>query len=118
MVFFSATNLIRSAAALLILCAILHSVSWKATRERFPAKEKAFAAVLWFLLAIDWVVFGCLWLIAASGGVAMQPFLLLSSVIPLAVTAGLCLTAGFTFFPMYLQLGAFLLLVAGTLRLA
>lgn len=118
MAFFSATNLIRGAAALMILCAILHSFAWTTIKARFPADEQALVALLWFLLAIDWAVFGGLWLMAASGSAAMRPLLLLSSVVPLAVTIGLCVVMGFTFFPIYLQLGVLVLLVAGTLRLA
>ncbi len=118
MSFLSATNLIRGAAVLILLCAILHSLAWTTTRMRFPADGQSLVALVWFLLAIDWVVLGGLWLIAASGGAAMRPLLLISSIIPFAVAIGLCLVISPYFFAVYLQLGALLLLVTGTLRLA
>ncbi len=118
MSFLSAANLIRGAAALMILCAILHSLAWTTTRLRFPVEDRALVALVWFLLAIDWTILGGLWLIAASGGGTMRPLLLLSAVVPLAVAVGLCVVISPFFFAVYLQLGALLLLVAGTLRQA
>ncbi|WP_176594245.1 hypothetical protein [Sphingobium sp. EM0848] len=74
--------------------------------------------MVWFLLAIDWIVFGILWLLAAQAGAAFRPLLLVSSAVPVAVAIGLCLAISPFFFPVYLQFGAALLVIVGALRLA
>jgi hypothetical protein len=102
----------------MILCAILHAFAWTSTRARFPAESQSLAALLWFLLAIDWFVLGGLWFMGATGGAAMRPLLLLSSIVPVAVAIGLCLAVSPLFFPVYLQLGAAVLLIVGALRMA
>ena len=113
----SGKNLILVAAFLMFACAVLHSFAWTRTQADFTPEVRQLAALLWFLLAIDWAVIAGLWVLGASQGVAARPQLLLSSVVPIAVAIGLCLTIGPRFFPVYLQLGAAGLLLLGAFRL-
>lgn len=113
----SAKNLIRAAALLLFVCAVLHTLAWKRTQVDFAPEVRQMAALLWFLLGIDWLVIAGLWVVGAAQGVAARGQLLLSSVVPVAVAVGLVLTIGPHFFPIYLQLGAAVLLLLGAFRL-
>jgi hypothetical protein len=115
---FSAANLIRAAAVLLILCALLHTIAWGRTRARFAGEQRSMAAMLWFLLAIDWLVLGLVWLFAATGGPQMQPLLLVMAAVPIAVAIGLCVAVSPLFPPVYLQAAAAVLLIAGALKLS
>ena len=113
----SAKNLIRAAALLMFLCAVLHTLAWKRAQVDFAPEARQMAALLWFLLGIDWVVISGLWAIGAAQGAVARTQLLLSSVVPIAVAIGLVLTIGPRFFPVYLQLGAAGLLMLGAMRL-
>jgi hypothetical protein len=115
---FAATNLIRGAAVLLILCAVLHTISWRTTRARFPGEERSMAALLWFLLGIDWLVLGLVWVFAATGGPQMQPLLLVTAAVPIAAAIGMCVAVSPRFPPVYLQTAAAGLLIAGALKLS
>jgi hypothetical protein len=115
---FSAANLIRLAAVLLFLCAVLHTISWGSTRARFPGEERSMAALLWFLLGIDWLVLGLVWLFAARGGPQMQPLLLVTATVPIAAAIGMCVAVSPRFPPVYLQTAAAVLLIAGALKLS
>ena len=114
----SAKNLIRMAAFLMFVCAVLHSLAWTRAYADFSPEVRQLAALLWFLLGIDWAVVAGLWVMGASQGVAARRLLLFSAVVPIAVAVGLILTIGPLFFPIYLQLGAAGLLLLGTFRLA
>ena len=114
----SAKNLIRAAAFLMFACAVLHSLAWTRASADFSPEVRRLAALLWFLLGIDWVVVAGLWVLGASQGVAARRLLLLSVVVPVAVAVGLILTIGPLFPPIYLQLGAAGLLLLGAFRLA
>ena len=118
MSYFSAPNLIRVAAALLILCAAMHTSGWRSTRARFPGEQRSMAALLWFLLGIDWIVLGLVWLFAATGGRPMQPLLLATAAVPIAVAIGMAATVSARFPPVYLQATAAALLIAGALKLS
>ncbi len=111
-------NLIWAAAAVQILCALLHSLAWPRIQEMFPGDARRMAMLLWFLLAIDWVVFSVVWGLGAAAGPVARPLLLASAVVPVAVAVGLVLTLGPAFFAVYLQLAAAALLLTGALRLA
>jgi hypothetical protein len=115
---FSAANLIRIAAVLIILCSALHTVSWRSTSARFPGKERSLAALLWFLLGIDWLVLGLVWLFAAAGGPQMRPLLLVTAAGPIAAAIGMCVVISPRFPPVYLQTAAAVLLIAGALKLS
>jgi hypothetical protein len=115
---FSAPNLIRGAAVLLILCAVLHTIGWRSTRARFPGEERSTAALLWFLLGIDWLVLGLVWLFAATGGPQLQRLLLVTAAVPIAVAIGMCAAVSARFPPVYLQAAAAALLIAGALKLS
>ncbi len=73
------------------------------------------AALIWFLLAIDWLVIASLWVLGASQGIGARLSLLLSTIVPIAVAIGLGLTVGPLFFAIYLQLSAALLVILGAL---
>ena len=118
MAWLSGKHLIWLAAAMLLACAILHSLAWGRTQASFPPDARRMAALLWFLLAIDWVVFAILWSLGAGVGPAARPLLLVSLAVPIAVAIGLVMTLGPGFFAIYLQLAAAGLLLIGTLRLA
>ena len=118
MAFLNAANFVRLGAVLMILCAVLHMLAWSKTRAQFPAEAQGLAALLWFLLAVDWTVVGALWLLAAQSGPALRSFVMISAIVPVAVAIGLILTLGPAFFPVYLQLGAALLAIAGAFRLS
>ena len=107
--------MIRGGALLLVACAVLHCLAWGRTQAIFAPAERPMAALIWFLLAIDWLVIASLWVLGASQGTGARWSLLLSSVIPIAVAVGLCLTVGPRFFPIYLQLSAAALVIAGAL---
>jgi hypothetical protein len=109
--------LIRGGALVLIACAVLHSLAWTHVQGDFAPAERPVVALVWFLLAIDWLVVAGLWVLAASQGRAARWSLLLSTIIPIAVAVGLCLTLGPGFFPIYLQLSAAALVIAGALYL-
>jgi hypothetical protein len=115
---FSAANLIRGAAVLLILCGVLHTISWRTTRARFLGEERSMAALLWFLLGTDWLVLGLVWLFAATVGRQVQPLLLVTAAVPIAVAIGLCVAVSPRFLPVYLQTAAAVLLIAGALKLS
>jgi hypothetical protein len=115
---FSAASLIRIAAVLLILCSVLHIVSWRSTRARFPGEERSMATLLWFLLGIDWLVLGLVCLFAATGGPQMQPLLLVTAAVPITVAIGMCVAVSPRFPPVYLQAAAAALLIAGALKLS
>ena len=117
MAWLSGKLLIWLAAAVLLACALLHSLAWARTQASFPPDARRMAALLWFLVAIDWVVFAGLWGLGASVGPAARPLLLASSVVPVAVAIGLVLTLGPGFFAIYLQLAAAALLLTGSVRL-
>ncbi|ROZ75095.1 hypothetical protein [Ramlibacter sp. WS9] len=108
---------IWAAAFLMFACAVLHSMAWMRAQGDFSPEARPLAALLWFLLGIDWAVIGGLWVLGASKGIAARPLLLLSVVVPVSVAVGLCLTIGPGFFPVYLQLGAAGLLLLGAFRL-
>lgn len=112
-----AKHLIWAAAFLLGLCAVLHSLAWPRTQAEFSLPSQPLAALLWFLLAVDWLTVAGLWLMGAAKGAAARPLLLLSLVVPVAVAVGLLLTYGPGFPPVYLQLAAAGLLLLGTLHL-
>jgi len=59
------------------------------------------AALIWFLLAIDWLVIASLWVLGASQGIGARLSLLLSTIVPIAVAIGLGLTVGPLFFAIY-----------------
>jgi hypothetical protein len=109
--------LIRGAAFMMLVCAVLHSLAWARVQADFAAGGRATAALVWFLLAIDWLVVAGLWMLGASQGTAARWSLLVSSIIPIAVAVGLLVTFGPRFFPVYLQLSAAVLVIAGALSL-
>jgi hypothetical protein len=108
--------MIRGGALVLVACAVLHSLAWtRVQADLAPPAGRAMAALVWFLLAIDWLVIAGLWLLGASQGTGARWSLLLSSVIPIAVAVGLCLTVGPRFFPIYLLLSSAALVIVGAL---
>jgi hypothetical protein len=115
MITIASKYLIRGGAFLLIACAVLHSLAWTRVQADFAPAGRAMAALVWFLLSIDWLVIAGLWVLGASQGTGARWSLLLSSVIPIAVAVGLCLTVGPRFFPIYLQLSAAVLVIVGAL---
>lgn len=76
------------------------------------------AALLWFLLGIDWLVLGLVWLFAATGGPQMQSLLLVTTAVPIAATIGMCVEVSPRFPPVYLQAAAAVLLIVGALKLS
>ena len=76
------------------------------------------ARLLWFLLGIDWLVLGLLWLVAATGGLRMQPLLLVTAAVPIAAVIGMFVAVSPRFPPVYLQAAAATLLIAGAIRLS
>ena len=117
MTWLSGKHLIWLAAAVLLACALLHSLAWPRTQASFPPDVRRMAALLWFLLMIDWVVFAVLWGLGANVGPAARPLLLASAAVPVSVAIGLVFTLGPGFFAIYLQLAAAALLLIGTARL-
>jgi len=109
--------MIWGAAFLLIACAVLHSLAWTRVQADFAPAGRSMAALVWFLLAIDWLVIAGLWVLGASKGTGVRAWLLLSSIVPIAVAIGLVVTLGPRFFAIYLQLSAAALVIAGALRL-
>ena len=107
--------MIWGAAFLLIACAVLHCLAWMRVQADFAPAGRAMAALVWFLLAIDWLVIAGLWVLGASQGTGARASLLLSAIIPIAVSIGLFLTLGPRFFAIYVQLSAAALVIAGTL---
>jgi hypothetical protein len=116
MAIMSTKNSIRAAAFLMFACSILHLLAWARAQLGFSPEVRQLAALLWFLLGIDWAVIAGLWVLGASQGVAARRQLLLSAVVPISVAVGLVLTIGPFFYPVYLQLGAAGLLLLGALR--
>ena len=117
MIIIASRYLIWGAAFLLIACAVLHSLAWMRVQADFaPAGAgRAMAGLVWFLLAIDWLVIAGLWVLGASQGTGARASLLLSAIIPIAVAVGLCMTLGPRFFAIYVQLSAAALVVTGAL---
>ena len=108
--------MIRGGALLLVACAVLHCLAWGRTQAIFAPAGRPMAALIWFLLAIDWLVIASLWvLLGASQGIGARLSLLLSTIVPIAVAIGLALTVGPLFFAIYLQLSAALLVILGAL---
>ena len=115
MIIIASRHMIRGGAFLLTACAVLHSLAWARIQADFAPAGRAMAALVWFLLAIDWLVIAGLWVLFASQGTAARSSLLLSTIIPIAVAFGLCLTLGPRFFAIYLQLSAAALVIIGAL---
>jgi hypothetical protein len=115
MIIIASKYLIRAGAFVLVACAIFHSLAWTRVQADFAPAGRAMAALVWFLLSIDWLVIAGLWVLGAAQGTAARWSLLLSTIIPIAVALGLCLTVGPRFFPIYLQLSAAVLVIAGAL---
>ena len=115
MIIIASKYMIRGGALVLVACAVLHSLAWTRVQANFGPAGSPMAALVWFLLSIDWLIIAGLWVLGASQGTAARCSLLLSSVIPIAVAVGLCLTVGPRFFPIYLQLSAAALVIAGAL---
>jgi hypothetical protein len=109
--------MIWGAAFLLIACAVLHSLAWMRVQADFASAGHAMAALVWFLLAIDWLVIAGLWVLGAAQGTGARASLLLSAIVPIAVSIGLVLTLGPRFFAIYVQLSAAALVIAGALRM-
>lgn len=107
--------LIWGAAFLLLVCAVLHSVAWMRVQADFAPAGRPMAALVWFLLAIDWLVIAGLWVLGASQGTGARASLLLSAIIPIAVAIGLCMTLGPRFFAIYVQFSAAALVIAGAM---
>src|SRR3981189_4012099 len=78
--------------------AVLHSLAWTRVQADFAPAGRAMAALVWFLLSIDWLVIAGLWVLGASQGTGARASLLLSAIIPIAVAVGLCMTLGPRFF--------------------
>jgi hypothetical protein len=109
--------MIWGAAFLLTACAVLHSLAWTRVQADFGSAGRSIAALVWFLLAIDWLVIAALWVLGASQGTGVRAWLLVSTIIPIAVSIGLVLTLGPRFYAIYLQLSAAALVIAGALRM-
>jgi hypothetical protein len=107
--------MIRGGALLLVACAVLHCLAWGRTQAIFAPAGRPMAALIWFLLAIDWLVIASLWVLGASQGIGARLSLLLSTIVPIAVAIGLGLTVGPLFFAIYLQISAALLVILGAL---
>src|ERR1700730_14332086 len=117
MIIIASKYLIRGGAFLLIACAVLHSLAWTRVQADFGPAGRSMAALVWFLLAIDWLVIAGLWVLGASQGTGVRASLLLSAIIPIAVSIGLIVTLGPRFFAVYLQLSAAALVIVGALRM-
>ncbi len=83
----SAKSLIRAAAFLMIVCAVLHSIAWTRANADFSPEVRQLAALLWFLLGIDWIVVAGLWIVGAGQGIAARRLLLLCATEALASNA-------------------------------
>ena len=110
-------SMIWVAALLLAACALLHSLAWARIQANFTPEGRPMAALTWFLIAIDWLVIAGVWVLGARQGAAARPMLLLSAIVPIAVTIGLYMTLGPSFFAIYLQLSAGVLVAAGAFTL-
>jgi hypothetical protein len=115
MIIIASKYLIRGGAFVLIACAVLHSLAWTRVQADIAPAGRAMAGLVWFLLSIDWLVIAGLWVLGAWQGTGARWSLLLSSIIPIAVALGLCLTVGPRFLPIYLQLSAAALVIVGAL---
>src|SRR5258706_4702735 len=97
----SAKNLIRIAAFLMFVCAVLHSLAWTRAVADFSPEVRQLAALLWFLLGIDWAVVAGLWVLGASQGVGARRLLLLSAVVALSPGGGVVPARGPPLLPLY-----------------
>ena len=111
-------HMVWAGAGFLLGCGILHLLAWSKAQAGFSPDSRPIAALIWFLLGLDWFVFAAMWCFGAAIGPQARPMLLISAVIPVAVVIGLCFTLGPRFYAVYLQLAAAGLLVVGSLRLS
>ena len=111
-------HMVWGGAGVLLASGVLHSLAWSKVQVGFSPDSRPLAALIWFLLAFDWLVFAAIWCVGAAIGPRARPMLLISASIPVAVVIGLCLTFGPGFYAVYLQLIAAGLLVVGSLRLS
>lgn len=106
------------ASAMLAATALMHAVAWGFVRTQFSGDGLEIARLLWFTLAVDWLLVAGLWFAAGYGGAALlRPLVLLSTLLPLAAAVGQFVTLGASFFGLYLLVLAAAIAIIGAIRL-
>jgi len=106
------------ASAILAGTAFLHAMSWGFVRTQFTGDASEIARLLWFSLAIDWMIVAGMWLAAGYGGAALlRPLVLVSAVIPIAAAVAQFLVLGASFPGLYLLALAGAVAIIGAVRL-
>jgi hypothetical protein len=106
------------ASAMLAATALMHATAWGFVRTQFSGDGLEIARLLWFTLAVDWLLVAGLWFAAGYGGAALlRPLVLLSTLIPLAAAVGQFVTLGPSFFGLYLLALAGAVAILGALRM-
>ena len=105
--------------AVLLLCtALVHSTGGAMVSGWLEGQRQAVLSLAWYLLAIDWVAVGLVWLYCAwRADRRLVPIGWLAAIIPAAAGIGLIIAVGPGFFGIWMLLGATLFAGIGLLRL-